>query len=284
MPKSIEEIYRDGEFLDSMSVTDIEAAMGGKLSLADLRRAYKGFETKLSEEGRTRKQYEEERNQAYSLAQQAANRIQELETGFSQLVSERAGRQEPVAGTPTWDDLLRDDAYAPLAKALKPQMEMTNREIAEMKKANESYGQTLRGLTQMVSDFGDAMLYKENLREFDAIPDRDKTVEYKDAFEYAMKNELWDDSFRAKNPNLRVPSVRKGYDRMTEGTRRASELEQIKADARAEVMKELRGSQFFPPPPGMGNAASLPTGAKNGIDGMEMAFRDLSNDPAFRGF
>jgi len=281
--RPIEEIYRDNSIPDDKALSALIAEMGEDFTLADLRRAYRGAESKIQNESTARKKYEDENAQLRDLLTQAATQLQQLEEDRARAI---AGKNESVPmGQPSWDELTGNDFFAPVAKVVKGQFDLSAKEINELKETNKLLGSQLQNMTTLIRDFGQGMLVKENLRDFESIPERDPDITFEEAQKYASENGLWDEAFLKTNPNLRVPSVRKAYERLSEPKRQEKMISKIREEVRNEVLKEVRGNSFFPPPPSSSTAlGGQGKQAVNGIAGMEEAFRELTNDPSMRGF
>jgi hypothetical protein len=281
--RAIEEIYRDNSIPDDRTLSSLIAEMGEDFSLADLRRAYRGAETKIQNESMSRKKYEDENVQLRDLLTQAATQLQQLEDDRTRSI---AGKNDPIqTAQPSWDELTGNDLFAPVAKVVKNQFDLSTKEMNELKDTNKLLGSQLQNMTSLIRDFGQGMLTKENMRDFESIQDRDPDITFEEAQKYASENSLWDDSYLKTNANLRVPSVRKAYERLSEPKRQEKMISKIREEVRNEVLKEVRGNSFFPPPPSSSTAlGGQGKQATNGIAGMEDAFRELSNDPSMRGF
>jgi hypothetical protein len=281
--RPIEEIYRDSNVPDDKTLSSLIAEMGEDFTLADLRRAYRGAESKIQTETMSRKKYEEENSQLRDLLTQAATQLQQLEEDRTRTI---AGKGTQDQGNQfSWDELTGNELYAPVAKAVKGQFEMSAKEINELKETNKMLGSQLQNMTTLIRDFGQGIITKENRRDFESISDREPDITFEEAQKYASENGLWDDAYLQTNPNLRVPSVRKAYERLSEPKRQEKIIAKVREEVRNEVLKEMRGQSFFPPPPSSSTALSG-NGKQpvNGIDGMEAAFRDITNDPSMRGF
>ena len=307
MPKRpIEDVYRDSSIPDDRKISEMLSELGDDLTLADLRRAYKGFEKKIQEEAEAKRRIEEEtqkREDEYKqVFQNAAARIAELEQGYADVVSKfnQQPQPQPLAQQPDpWTALVDDPVYGPVVKAWNAKANKDieqldsrlNEKLAKLSKLDDiekglqKKDQEIQGLTKFISDFGEVFMSNNQKQSFQMIPDRDPEITFEQAFQEAQKNELYDDAYKARNPNFRIPDVTKGYEKLVGPRKMEKLLKQAREDGeklgRETALRESRNQTFFPPPP---SSSALGNAGNSQPKNMDEAFRELSNDPNLNKF
>lgn len=308
MPKRpIEDVYRDSNIPDDRKITELLSELGDDLTLADLRRAYKGFEKKIQEEADGKKRieddYRKKEDEYKQIFQNAASRIAELEQEYANVVAKFS--QQPQPAQPQnfqpdpWTSLQEDPVYGPMVKALNNQLKKETEvfdsklnekfsklgKLDDIEKMLQQKDQEVKGLAQFISDFGEVFLTNNQKQTFQMIGDRDPEITFEKAFEEAKKNELYDDAYKSRNPNFRVPDVVKGYEKLAAPKKMERMLKEAREEGeklgREVALKEARNQTFFPPPP---SSSALGNTGNGQPKNMDEAFRELSNDPNLNKF
>lgn len=270
--RAIEDVYRDPSIPDDRRLADLISELGDDVTLADLRRAYRGFEKKIAEEAETRRKMEAQYQDVFS---NAAARIQELEQGYSDVIS-RVGQPQGQNQVDPWTAQLDDPLAGPILKAVESKLS----KLTELERGMKERDQKFDGLTKFLGSYGEALLMETQRQAFNSLPDRDPEVTFEQAFDEARKSELWNDTYRQKDPNLRIPDVTKGYERIHSPKKMERMLADAERRGREAALRENRNQTFFPPPP----SSALGNTAGGTPKSMDEAFRELSNDPSFGGF
>ncbi len=278
MPKrSIEEIYRDANIPDDRLLKDLLSELGEDVTLSELRRAYKGFEQKMSSSSADLRKKEEEFQQ---IAQNAAAYIQQLEAQNAEMVAKMGNAipQNPAITADPLDPYMNDETVGPLIKALTKKWEPSFSKLSELEKALKEKDEQIKGLGQFIGQYGDVFLMEGARRDFESIPDRDPEVTFETAYQTALKEELWNDFYRQKNPNTKIPDVRKAYQKISGPKTQERLMAEAERKGYEKALRENRGQTFFPPP----SSSALGTNPANTPKSMDEAFAGLSNDPEFR--
>lgn len=281
--KPIEEVYRDSSIPDDRTLRDLMGDLGEDMTIGELRRAYRGFEQKIQQETETRRKeaeaWQKQQKEYEDIFRNASARIAELETGYADAVAKIGNPTVPQQDP--WADLQNDPLAAPVLKALEAKIGPALKKLADIESSIQQRDNQFSGLTNFVSRYGDVLLTETNRQAFNDIADREPDITFEDAYQTAVKEELWNDGYRAKDPNLKVPDVRKGYEKLAGPKKMEKMIQEAERRGREAALREARSQTFFPPRP---SSSSLGNNPSSGPKNMEEAFRELSNDPTLQGF